>query len=148
MTDLIKDINYMPTLDEISNYTGISLFNELCRHMDDTYKAICKIEYSKDVYAQGWNVKFRKSGKSLCVIYPKKDYLTVLVVVSSKEKETVERILPSLSVELQNLYHSTKEGNGQRWLMIDVYSHDSVYEDILKLIQIRRQTSLKPAVKS
>lgn len=148
MTDLIKDITYVPSLDEISDYTGLSLFREHCRYMEETYKAIRKIEYSKDVWAQGWNVKFRKSGKSLCVLYPKRDYFTVLVVVSSKEKEKVESILPSLSAELQELYHSTKEGNGQRWLMIDVHSHNSVYEDVLKLIQIRRETSLKTAAKS
>lgn len=28
--------------------------------MDTEYKAIRKIEYSKDVWARGWNVKFKK----------------------------------------------------------------------------------------
>ena len=102
------------------------------------YKAIRKIEYSKDVWARGWNVKFKKSGKSLCVVYPKDGYFTVLVVVGNKEKEHVENQLPHLSEEIQELYQNTKEGNGQRWLMIDVHSDDCVYGDVLQLIHIRR----------
>ena len=33
-----------------------------------------------------------------------------------------------------------KEGNGQRWLMIDLHSNDCVYQDTLKLIRIRRES--------
>ena len=43
--------------------------------MDEEYKAVCRIEYSKDVWARGWNVKFKKAGKSLCVVYPKEKVL-------------------------------------------------------------------------
>lgn len=34
---------------------------------------------------------------------------------------------------------SFKEGNGQRWLMIPVEDKDQVYEEVLRLIEIRRQ---------
>ncbi len=33
----------------------------------------------------------------MCVVYPKKNYFTVLVVVGNKEKEDVENLLPRLS---------------------------------------------------
>ena len=74
----IKDINYVPNISEISVYIENSAFDELYQHMNNEYKAVCKIEYSKDVWARGWNVKFKKSGKSLCVVYPKKNYFTVI----------------------------------------------------------------------
>lgn len=70
----------------------------------------------------------------------KNKYFTVLVVVSNKEKERVENMLPYLSGELQELYRNTKEGNGQRWLTIDLYSDDEVYQDVLQLIRIRRES--------
>ena len=111
--------------------------------MDEEYQAVRKIEYSKDVWARGWNVKFRKAGKSLCVVYPKNKYFTVLVVVSNKEKERVENMLPYLSGELQELYRNTKEGNGQRWLMIDLYSDDEVCQDVLQLIRIRQRKQIR-----
>ena len=136
----IKDMGYSPSIAEIGDSIGLPLFEVFCRYMDEEYQAVRKIEYSKDVWARGWNVKFRKAGKSLCVVYPKNKYFTVLVVVSNKEKERVENMLPYLSGELQELYRNTKEGNGQRWPMIDLYSDDEVYQDVLQLIRIRRES--------
>lgn len=135
----IKDISYSPSIREIGDYIGITLFEEFCQYLDREYQAIRKIEYSKDVWARGWNVKFRKSGKSLCVVYPKENYFTVLVVVGAKEKESVEKMLPGFTEEIRDVYHRSKEGNGQRWLMIDVDSEDCVFQDVLKLIRIRRE---------
>ncbi|MEG0365431.1 MAG: DUF3788 domain-containing protein [Coprobacillus sp.] len=135
----IKDIDIKPTIDDISDYIKNPLFMELYNYMISEYKAICTIDYSKDVWLKGWNVKFKKAGKSLCVIYPKDKYITVLVVVGQKEKERVQSLMPKLSTEIKNIYNDTQEGMGQRWLMIDLYSHNNVYLDVLKLIQIRRE---------
>lgn len=139
MLDL-KDINYVPDINEISDYIGNSLFDQFFQFMNSEYKALCKIEYSKDVWARGWNIKLRKAGKGLCVIYPRENYFIVLVVIGNKEKNKVEEILPQLSEEIQKIYHNTKEGNGQRWLMVDLKSDDCVYQDVLKLIRIRRES--------
>ena len=46
----IKDINYVPSISEISGYIENSAFDELYQHMNNEYKAVCKIEYSKDVW--------------------------------------------------------------------------------------------------
>jgi len=136
----IKNINYTPNIDEISAYIKNPLFDEFYEYLNSEYKAICKIEYSKDVWLQGWNIKFKKAGKSLCVIYPKEKVFTVLIVVSAKEKGSVEYLLPSFSEQTQKIYYTTKEGNGQRWLMIDLRRNDSVYKDVLQLIRIRRES--------
>lgn len=106
--------------------------------MNQEYEAICTIEYSKDVWLKGWNVKFKKAGKSLCTLYPKSSFFTALVVVGKKEKERVEEMLPTCSEEVQRVYRETKEGMGQRWLMIDLYKKDNVYLDVLNVIHIRR----------
>ena len=91
----IKDISHAPSLGEIGAYIGLPLlFDTFCQYMDTEYKAVRKVEYSKDVWARGWNVKFKKGRKSLCVAYPKNGYFTVLVVVGNKEKECVENQLP------------------------------------------------------
>lgn len=52
----IKDMSHVPSIGEISAYIGLPLFGAFCQYMDVEYKAICKIEYSKDVWARGWNV--------------------------------------------------------------------------------------------
>lgn len=73
----------------------------------------------------------------MCVIYPKKNYFTVLVVVGNKEKEHVENLLTQFSEYIQKIYHNTREGNGQKWLMIDLNSKDNAYQDVLRLVDIR-----------
>lgn len=135
----IKNINYEPSIDELAIYINNPLFNEFYKYMSNEYEVICKIEYSKDVWLQGWNIKFRKAGKSLCVVYPKENYFAVLVVVGNKEKDIVKKELLSFSSKVQEIYHNTKEGMGQRWLMIDLDINNDVYKDVLRLIQIRRE---------
>ena len=87
---------------------------------------------------KGWNIKFKKAGKALCTIYPKESFFIVLVVVGAQEKPVVEDKLSEFSPEIQEIYHQTTEGNGQRWLMIPVEEKDPVYDDVLRLIAIRR----------
>lgn len=139
MIDL-QDKNNCPTLEEIGEYIRNPVFRQFCLEIMDTYKCHEKIEYSSCSWEKGFNVKFKKAGKSLCTIYPREGYMTVLVVVGNKEKPLVEEILPDCTVELQSIYHETREGNGQRWLMIDLEDKDCLYNDLMRLIQIRRNS--------
>ena len=68
----------------------------------------------------------------------KNKYFTVLVVVSNKEKEACGEMC-FISFRRTSVCINTKEENGQRWLMIDLYSDDEVYQDLLQLIRIRRK---------
>ncbi len=136
----VKDNTYEPSLKEITDYVNFDLFPQCVEHMFATYQALFKIEFSKDTWAKGWNVKFRKAGKSLCVLYPKESYFTILVVVGKKEKTIVESKMPTFSKRMQEVYENTKEGMGQRWIMEDIHEKDAFYEDILTLIKIRRET--------
>ena len=38
---------------------------------------------------------------------------------------------------MREIYDRTKEGNGQRWLMIDVEDQDQLYRDMLRGIALR-----------
>lgn len=136
MIDL-KNMNYQPHLSELSSYVANPLFDVMIDYLMTTFQTTPTIEYSKDSLLRGWNIKFRKSEKSLCVIYTKVGYFTVLVVVGKKEKEQVEGILHHLTFNMQNIYRDTKEGMGQRWIMIDLHSQDDLYHDVLTLIHIR-----------
>ena len=61
-----------------------------------------------------------------------------MIVVGKKEKPFVEAMLSDCTVELSDIYRQTQEGNGQRWLMIDLEDRESLYDDVLRLIAIRR----------
>lgn len=136
----IGDKNVSPSLEEIGGFVRNPLFSDLCGKMEERYRAVCKIEFSQCSWAYGWNVKFKKAGKGLCTVYPKENAITVLVVVGKKEKDEVELRLPTLSPAMQEIYRNTEEGNGQRWLMIDLEEEGALYEDVLQLIDIRRKS--------
>ena len=138
MMDL-QDKSTCPTLEEIGEYVRNPVFMLLCSEIKDTYQCSEKIEYSSCSLEKGWNVKFKKAGRTLCTIYPRENYFTVMVVVGAREKAAVEEMLPQCTAALQTIYHQTQEGNGQRWLMIDLEDEDELYHDTLRLIRIRRK---------
>lgn len=138
MIDL-QNYAHCPTLDEISEYVRNPVFDKFCAELQEKYKVTEQTEFSKCSFEPGWNIKFKKSGKSLCTIYPREAYFTVLVVIGKKEKERTEELLPECSVFVREIYANTREGNGQRWLMIDVEDMGAVYEDVLRLIEVRRK---------
>ena len=63
-----------------------------------------------------------------------------MIVIGRKEKAFVEAILPECTIELSDIFNQTKEGNGQRWLMIDLEDKGHLYNDVFRLIQIRRNS--------
>ncbi len=136
MIDL-QNKSICPTIEEIGEYVRTPVFMQFCSEIKNTHQCKEKIEYSSCSWEKGWNIKFKKSGKTLCTIYPREGYFTVMIVVGAKEKPLTEAILPECTKELQNIYHQTKEGNGQRWLMIDLEEQGSLYHELLQLIQIR-----------
>ena len=56
---------------------------------------------------------------------------------SGKKKEAISALLADCSRRLKDIYRETPEGNGQRWLMIDLEDPDALYDDVLRLIHIR-----------
>ncbi len=128
----------IPVLDDLAEYVRNPVFMQFCSEIKNKYKCHEKIEFSRCSWERGWNVKFKKSGKSLCTIYPREGYFTVLVVVGVKEKEAVETILWECTPQLRVLYEKTKTGNGQKWLMIDLEDQGEIFADVLRLIEIRK----------
>lgn len=136
MTDL-QNKNCPPALEEIEKYIHNPLFQEFCSELRETFQCREKIEFSSCSWERGWNIKFKKSGKTLCTIYPRENYFTVMLVVGKKEKEPFEAMLPECSTEMREIYHQAKEGNGQRWLMLDLQDKDGLYHDALRLAALR-----------
>lgn len=136
----IQDKNSQPTLEEIGNFVQNPLFGKFCGEIQKSYRCREKIEFSSCSWERGWNIKFKKSGKTLCTLYPREAYFTAMVVVGKKEKDAVEAILPKCSSRLAQIYERTEEGNGQRWLMVDMEDEDDTYRDVLRLIGIRAVT--------
>lgn len=126
-----------PSMAEISDYVNSPLFDCLCNYMETEYQSKPVLEYSKCSKQYGWNVKYKKAGRTLCTLYPMEGYYIALIVIGDHEKTETELILPAFTEYLQQLYHQTKTGMGQKWLMVNV-TDDEVLEDVKKCIAIRR----------
>lgn len=134
----IQDRSVCPTRKEIGEYVGNFVFEQFCNQMKEKYKSNEKIEYSSCSWEKGWNIKFKKAGRNLCTIYPRAGFFSVMIVVGAKEKGFVDQIMPGCNEALQRIYEQTKEGNGQKWMLIDILDMGMMYDDIFRLIEIRR----------
>jgi hypothetical protein len=122
-SDSYNQIN-IPTLENINDFIKNSLWNKLCSFIESTYNVSPKIEYSKCSMQKGWNVKYKKSGKSLCTLYPMDGYFIALIVIGEKELTEAEIIMPTCTQYVQELFSKTVFSVGGKWLMIEVNNKD------------------------
>lgn len=137
MVDL-QDRSRRPTLEEMGTYTGNPVFLQFCSAVKERYACKEHVEFSSCSWEPGWNIKFKKAGKTLCTVYPKETFIQVMVVIGKREKAPVEALLPSCSPALRELYAQTREGNGQRWLAAVLEDDGEMYRDLFRLLDIRR----------
>lgn len=132
-----KDQSVVPTPAQCAAYAGSPLWGALCRYLEGAYDTGPVMEYSR-CDPGGWNVKYRKAGRGLCTLYPMGGTFIALVVIGPREQAGAELVLPLCTPEVQRLYRETREGMGQRWLMIEVTAPE-VLEDVKRLIALRRK---------
>lgn len=122
----------------ISGFIDSPLWHDFCSHLESCYGVSPKIEHSICSGAPGWNVKYKKSGRALCTLYPNQGFFTCLVSVGSREAMEAELLLSVCTETVRTLYWNTKPFNGGRWLMIPVTSPE-ILEDVKQLIALRVQ---------
>lgn len=127
-------------MSEMHQLVDLPLFKQLNRHMEEAYQALSSIDYSGDKLLLGWNIRYHKVGRTLCRVYPRARHFHMLLVVGPKEKQRVEDMLPGMSAAFQEVYQHTKEGMGQRWLVLTFDGPSPTYDDALKVIRIRRES--------
>jgi AraC family transcriptional regulator len=132
-----NNVNQRPSLDEIDSFVSNDLWVQLRQHLESEYQSSPILEYSKCSAQHGWNVKYKKAGRSLCTLYPLQKTFIALIVIGLREQAEFEKNLPHFSSYLRQLYATTASGMGQKWLMINV-SDSVVLEDIKRCISIRR----------
>lgn len=128
----------MPNFEDIERYIGegAPLWKELLSYVEKVYQVQPKMTYSKCAAQPGWNVKYQKSGKSLCTLYPMEDFFIALIVVGTKEETETEFALELFTPYVAGLYRKTTFSCGGRWLMIEV-KDKNILEDVKRLIAIR-----------
>ncbi|MDR2971998.1 MAG: DUF3788 domain-containing protein, partial [Bacteroidales bacterium] len=71
-----------PSEVQVKEFVNTPLLDDLDGYLRQTYKVKPKLTHSNcnmdGGMWKGWNVKYQKSGKSLCTLYPKQGYLQLL----------------------------------------------------------------------
>jgi hypothetical protein len=125
-----------PTLDEISCFINNSLWEKLNIELQNIYQTQPKLSYSTCSGQPGWNIKYSKSARSLCTLYPMEGYFIALVVIGNKEMPEMELTLPTFSEYVQELYRRIPFACGGKWLMSSI-TNEEVLNDVIQLIKNR-----------
>ena len=127
-----------PSLEQVTEYINNSLWTDFNNRIQSTYRTRFWMEHSRCSMQAGWNIKYKKGGKSLCTLYPMQGYFIALVVVGSRELTEAEFLMPQCSDYVQTVFKNTKTGNGQKWLMLDVRDRE-IMDDVFRLINLRKR---------
>ena len=125
-----------PSTDEIETMLGsaLPLWNKLIQFIEDNYQMIGDLSYGGKNY--GWNMWYRKSGKSLLSIYPQKDHFVAQVVLGKQE---VEKALDlELGEHVGRMVRDTPQLHDGKWLFIPV-STEMDEADIEKLLLMKKK---------
>jgi hypothetical protein len=134
-----------PDPQAISEFIGPggALWLDLLKYIETAYQVKPKNSFSKCAAQPGWNVKYQKSSKSLCTLYPMEGFFIALIVIGAKEENETESALELFTPYVQDLYRKTSFSCGGRWLMIQVHEK-AVLEDIKRLMAIRVKPKVQP----
>lgn len=90
----------------------------------------------------GWTVRYRRSGKTLCSLFPEKGSFTILLVFGKNEIQKFEELKFEFSQEIVQLHENTKKLHDGKWLWIRVHKSEDL-EDVKMLIVIKKKPKKK-----
>jgi len=128
-----------PTEQEIMSFIGErakEAWLDVKLFIEDRYGLVPETIFYGAKY--GWTIRYRKSGKTLCSLFPEKGGFTVLIVLGKKESEKTRLILDKLSSKIRKLLGNTEQLHDGHWLWIRLLTTSDT-DDIKKLLQIKRK---------
>ena len=61
-----------PDMEEIDSFIGSPYWKSLCTYVERNYLVTPRIEFSRCTMQTGWNVKYKKSSRAICTLYPER----------------------------------------------------------------------------
>lgn len=89
-----------------------------------------------------YELKYRKSGKTLCALYPRQLGIRILIIFGKAEREKFEKSRHEFTQYIRSFYDNTHQYHDGKWLYLD-YDSDLSIEDIKKLILIKKKPNRK-----
>ena len=134
------DGTHAPSLKDILNFIGETgareAWMETTKFLEENYDISPEMIFDRK---QGWDVRYRKSGKTLITLTPEKGAVRVLMVLGREESEKAHLMKNELSPKMFKLIEDTKQLHDGRWLWIRLLDTNDA-EDVKKLLPIKRRT--------
>ena len=135
-----------PSSVQIREFADTPLWDDLAAHLEQAYNVRPQLFYSccsmdKGAW-KGWNVKYKKSGKALCSLYPKQGYYVALIAIGEREAAEADLLIPLCDEYTQDLYNRTKSGKTGKSLAIEV-TNGKILRDVENLIALRVGRTLR-----
>ena len=133
----LLDKAQQPTPQDIQNELGAAfpLWEALTRFLAETYPEIPpELSYGGKKY--GWNLWYRKSGKSLLSLFPNQGYCVAQIVLGNAQVEQALQL--ELGEAVGTLLRQAPQFHDGRWLFIPVRTAQDA-EDVKQLLQVKRR---------
>lgn len=129
--------------EELESLVGIDKVNIFYDIVNEITK-LYDMEQMWNTGGKKWNYeyKFRKSGKTLCAFYFKKNMLGVMIIFGKDERNKVEEIRCDLSSEVLETYDNSETFHDGKWVMFHI-TNNLIIEDLKKLLFIKRKPNRK-----
>jgi len=134
------DDRHAPLDNQIKEFVDTPLWDNLADYLQQTYNVQPKLFYSgcsmHNGLWKGWNIKYKKSGKPLCTLYPKQGYYISSVAIGFREMDEAELLISQCTEYTRNLFKHTATGYNGKSLAIDV-KNENILQDVKNLIALR-----------
>lgn len=130
------DKDHQPTDREILKTIGDTVpWLRLKQYIESSYYFAPElINYGK----HGWTIRYRKSGKTLCSLFPEKGAFTALVVLGKKEAEKALSMMNQFNANVRKLLDDAEQLHDGRWLWIRVRRQSDI-NSIIELLKLKRK---------
>jgi hypothetical protein len=127
-----------PTPDEMVRTIGKAgaLWVALRAFVEASYDIAPEVIFGGRKY--GWQLHYRKGGRTLCDLYPERDTFTVLVVLGRQECEQALARIHEFSPNVRAVFEMTPPLHDGRWLWIRPSSVDDI-ASLATLLTIKRK---------
>ncbi|WP_055666275.1 DUF3788 domain-containing protein [Desnuesiella massiliensis] len=133
----------IPSEEELISLMGENIFKIWC-DINNFIKTNYNIDFLWDKGGKSgvYELKYRKSGKTLCALYAREQEIRILVIFGKVEREKFEASRADFSKNINEFYDSTHQYHDGKWLYINLVNSELV-EDIKKLILIKKKPNKK-----
>lgn len=133
------DSNVKPSERKIASTLGIrvtKLWKELRTFLKVNFDYTPELAFYGSKY--GWCYRYRRKGKTLCVLFPESKAFSVLVVFGKKEIVQFNDTKSSFNNDTQSVFRNAYQYHDGKWLYKRVLNKNDL-KDVKSLITIKRK---------